>query len=156
MTQQTKLDPKLQKYLISIKEQCKPDPQELQRRIEDMKDRHVNYIEILDHGHLLVAQLQEKILNGYRYELGAYSYHSSGSGFVRVRLIKPDSVLQDELKTLEKEAEVQYNKEIESEINGRIEQLMQEAAEETAQKAAQAARKEQEEIRAKLKSFLLS
>ncbi|WP_338882524.1 hypothetical protein [Aeromonas hydrophila] len=156
MTKQIKIDPKLQEYLNSVKAQCKPDPQELQRRIDDAKARHLNYLEVFNHGHLLIVTLQEKIVEGYRYELGPYNYHAGGSGFIRIRLIKPESVIKKEIEQLERDIKCQYHKDLESQMNERVEQLMKDAAEEAAAAAAQAARKEQEEMAEKLKAFLLS
>lgn len=156
MTKQTKIDSKLESYLTEIKEQLKPDPVVLQAMIDDAKDRHLPYIEASDHGHLLMVKLQEKILQGYRYELSQFSYHGSGSGFIRIRLNKPDEILNQELSEIEAQVTARYHASLESQIEQKINELMKQAADEAVRAAEAAAAAEQEQMKLKLKQFLLS
>ncbi|HDZ8981171.1 hypothetical protein [Aeromonas sp. QDB20] len=156
MTTKKYIDPKIKEYLQQIKKEYQPDPSILQQRIDLAILRHPVFIECYDHGHIVMVDVQNKILEGYRYEPSPHAFYSSGLGMCRIRLNKPAAVVESELHQLRSEIEEEYRQEIEREIENRVNQLIAEAAAEREALAAQQAADDRASMARQLKEFLLS
>jgi len=106
---------------------------------------------------LLMNQIQDLILAGYRYDMSApqAAYLIGNTGHASVVLRKPDSVIEQELAGLKDLVKKEYAAELTTAMESEIETLMQNAANESQQRAMDAAIKEQEAIKQRLTNMLL-
>jgi len=106
---------------------------------------------------LLMNQIQDLILEGYRYEMSApqAAYLIGNTGNISIVLRKPESLIEKELVDLKGQVEKEYTGELTRAMESEIETLMQSAAIESQQKAMDTAIKEQEAIKQRLTNILL-
>ena len=147
-------DPELQDYLDKIAAKYQPNPEVLQRRIENAEARYNKFQNFADIPARLVDRLQTLILDGWRFHLSGPASVLANSSMISVTLQKPAPLIEMELKELRSKASDAYNNELFTAMESEIDVLMQQAAEDAQRKAEEQAESEQAAMRDRLRSLL--
>lgn len=147
-------DPELQAYLDRIAAKYQPNPEVLQRRIENAEARYNKFQNFADIPARLVDRLQTLILDGWRFHLSGPASVLANSSMISVTLQKPAPLIESELEELRSKASDAYNDELFTAMEREIDLLMQQAAEDSQRKAEEQAEAEQTAIRDRLRSLL--
>lgn len=106
---------------------------------------------------LAMQQLQERILEGWRYDIGIpQSVYLSGTGNMSVTLRKPASLVEQEIADLKRQVEEGYHNELAAEMEREVDKLVQDAADEAQHRAEEAAAAERDAMRQRLRDMLLT
>ncbi|EKL1154884.1 MULTISPECIES: hypothetical protein [Klebsiella] len=148
------IDPELQIFIDKIAAKYQPNPEVLQRRIENAEARYNKFQNFADIPARLVDRLQALILDGWRFHLSGPASVLANSSMISVTLQKPAPLIETELKELRSKASDSYTNELFSGMEREIDELMQQAAEDSQRKAEKQAEAEQAAMRDRLRSLL--
>ncbi|HHG9064946.1 TPA: hypothetical protein ACPYW1_002554 [Citrobacter freundii] len=151
---QNTLSPELQTYINNIAAKYQPDQEVLQRQIENAEARYPRTQQFSDIPTRLVDKLQSLILQGWRFCPSANSSVLSNAAMIAVTLHKPESVIEEELKTLHSKVSDAYHDQLFTAMEREIDELMYEAAQDAKQKAVQQAAAEEAAMRDQLRAAL--
>ena len=106
---------------------------------------------------LAMQQLQERILEGWRYDIGIpQSVYLAGTGNMSITLRKPAELVEQEITDLKRQVEDSYHNELAAAIEREVDKLVQDAADEAQRRAEEAAAAERDAMRQRLKDMLLT
>lgn len=148
------IDPELQTFIDKIAAKYQPNPEVLQRRIENAEARYNKFQNFADIPARLVDRFQTLILDGWRFHLSGPASVLANSSMISVTLQKPDPLIETELKELRSKVSDAYSDELFTAMEREIDVLMQQAAEDSHRKAKEQAEAEQAAMRDRLCSLL--
>lgn len=148
------IDPELQNFIDQIAAKYQPNPEVLQRRIENAEARYNQYQNFADIPARLVDKLQGLILSGWRFHLSGPASVLANSSMISVTLQKPAPLIEAELKELRSKSSDAYSDELFTSMERGIDELMQQAAEDSQRKAEEQVEAEQTAMRDRLRSLL--
>ncbi|WP_274240953.1 MULTISPECIES: hypothetical protein [unclassified Enterobacter] len=148
------IDPELQTFIDKIAAKYQPNPEVLQRRIENAEARYNKFQNFADIPARLVDRFQTLILDGWRFHLSGPASVLANSSMISVTLQKPDPLIETELKELRSKVSDAYSDELFTAMEREIDVLMQQAAEDSHRKAKEQAEAEQAAMRDRLRSLL--
>lgn len=106
---------------------------------------------------LAMQQLQERILEGWRYDIGIpQSVYLAGTGNMSITLRKPEMLVEKEIADLKHQVEGSYHNELAAALEREVDKLVQDAANEAQRRAEDAAAAERDAMRQRLKDMLLT
>ncbi|EGX6986491.1 hypothetical protein [Citrobacter portucalensis] len=106
---------------------------------------------------LALQQLQERILEGWRYDIGIpQSVYLAGTGNMSITLRKPSELVEREIAELKRQVEESYHNELAAAMEREVDKLVQDAADEAQLRAAEAVTAERDAMRQRLKDMLLT
>ncbi|EMW3188159.1 hypothetical protein AAEU20_000238 [Klebsiella quasipneumoniae] len=106
---------------------------------------------------LVIQQLQERILEGWRYDIGIpQSVYLAGTGNMSITLRKPAELVEKEIADLKRQVEESYHNELAAALEREVERLVQDAANEAQRRAEEAAAAERDAMRQRLRDMLLT
>ncbi|MCJ1861905.1 hypothetical protein, partial [Klebsiella quasipneumoniae] len=106
---------------------------------------------------LAIQQLQERILEGWRYDIGIpQSVYVAGTGNMSVTLRKPAVLMEQEIADLKRQVEEGYHNELAAAMEREVDKLVQDAANEAQRRAEEAAAAERDAMRQRLRDMLLT
>ncbi|VED53164.1 Uncharacterised protein [Raoultella terrigena] len=150
----------LQAFLNDAADRFKPDAAVLTARIDTAVQRY----EVTSTTQrfnapapLAMQQLQERILEGWRYDIGIpQSVYVSGTGNMSITLRKPASLVEQEIADLKRQVEEGYHNELAAAMEREVDKLVQDAANEAQRRAEEAAAAERDAMRQRLRDMLLT
>lgn len=150
----------LQAFMTEAAARFKPDAAVLAARIDIAVKRH-NATSTTQRFNapapLAMQQLQELILEGWRYDIGIpQSVYLAGTGNMSITLRKPESLVEREIADLKRQVEDAYHNELSAALEREVDKLVQDAAEEAQRIAEEAATAERDTMRQRLKDMLLT
>ncbi|QXC09078.1 hypothetical protein [Aeromonas sp. FDAARGOS 1408] len=155
------MDKKLESMLTKIKEKYKFNQSEqdeyVTRNLDGYESLPIHTHAVQNtHAFLVLQEMQELILKGYRFVGTAPHSCYFGVANNQVTLMLPDNVIQENMEQKRQELISEFEQQRLAAIDKEVQILMASAAEEAEAKAAAALKKEQDEMANRLKSFLLS
>ncbi|GEM_PF-1556637 len=153
-------DSDLQAFMTEAAARFKPDAAVLAARIETAIQRYTA-TSTTQRFHapapLAMQQLQERILEGWRYDIGIpQSVYLTGTGNMSITLRKPAELVEREIADLKRQVEDTYHNELAAALEREVEKLVQDAADEARRRTEEAAAAERDAMRQRLKDMLLS
>ncbi|HIH2382572.1 TPA: hypothetical protein ACYKT2_002488 [Klebsiella aerogenes] len=153
-------DSDLQAFLSETADPFNPDAAVLAARIDIAVKRH-NATSTTQKFNapaaLAMQQLQERILEGWRYDIGIpQSVYVTGTGNMSITLRKPASLVEQEITDLKRQVEDAYHNELAAAIEREVDKLVQDAADEAQRRSEEAAAAERDAMRQRLKDMLLT
>lgn len=150
----------LQAFMNDAADRFKPDAAVLAARIDTAVQRY----EVTSTTQrfnaptpLAMQQLQERILEGWRYDIGIpQSVYLAGTGNMSITLRKPAELVEQEITDLKRQVEDSYHNELAAAIEREVDKLVQDAADEAQRRAEEAAAAERDAMRQRLKDMLLT
>ena len=150
----------LQAFMNDAADRFKPDAAVLAARIDTAVQRY----EVTSTTQrfnaaapLAIQQLQERILEGWRYDIGIpQSVYVAGTGNMSITLRKPASLVEQEIADLKRQVEEGYHNELAAAMERKVDKLVQDAANEAQRRAEEAAAAERDAMRQRLRDMLLS
>ena len=150
----------LQAFLSEAADRFKPDATVLAARINTAVQRY----EVTSTTQrfnaaapLAIQQLQERILAGWRYDIGIpQSVYLAGTGNMSITLRKPESLVEQEITDLKRKVEESYHNELAAAMEREVDKLVQDAANEAQRLAEEAAAAERDAMRQRLRNMLLT
>ena len=159
-TVQSAAESDLKAFLSEAAERFKPDANVLAARIDAAVLRYTatsTTQRFNAPAALAIQQLQERILDGWRYDIGIpQSVYLAGTGNISVTLRKPAELVELEIADLKRQVEDSYHNELSSVLEREVDKLVQDAANETQRRAEEAVAAEREAMRHRLKDMLLA
>lgn len=159
-TVQRAADSDLQAFMREAADRFKPDAAVLAARIETAVQRYTatNTTQRFNApAALAMQQLQERILKGWRYDIGIpQSVYLAGTGNMSITLRKPESLVEQEITDLKRQVEESYHNELTAALEREVERLVQDAANEAQRLAEEAAAAEHDAMRQRLRDMLLT
>lgn len=149
------IDPELQIFIDKIAAKYQPNPEVLQRRIENAEARYNKFQNFADIPARMVDRLQALILDGWRFHLSGPASVLANPSMISVTLQKPAPLIETELKELRSKASDSYTNELFSGMEREIDELMQQAAVDSQRKAEEQAEAEQAAMRDRLRTLLI-
>lgn len=153
-------DSDLQAFLSEAAERFKPDATILAARIDTAVQRYTasNTTQRFHAAApLALQQLQERILEGWRYDIGIpQSVYLAGTGNMSITLRKPAELVEREIAELKRQVEESYHNELSAAMEREVDKLVQDAADEAQLRAEEAAAAERDAMRQRLKDMLLT
>lgn len=153
-------DSDLQMFMTEAAARFKPDAAVLAARIDTAVQRYnaTNTTQRFNApAALAMQQLQERILEGWRYDIGIpQSVYVSGAGNMSITLRKPAELVEREITDLKRQVEDSYHNELAAAIEREVDKLVQDAADEAQRRAEEAAAAERDAMRQRLKDMLLT
>ncbi len=150
----------LQVFMSEAAERFRPDIAVLEARIDVAIQRYTatsTTQRFNAPAPLAIQQLQERILEGWRYEIGIpQSVYIAGTGNMSITLRKPESLVEHEIADLKRQVEDSYHKELAAALDREVDRLVQDAANEAQRLAEETACAERESMRQHLKDMLLA
>lgn len=151
----------LQAFLSEAAERFKPDATVLAARIDTTVQRYTatsTTQRFNAPAALAMQQLQERILEGWRYDIGIPQsvYLAGSTGNISITLRKPAELVEQEMTDLKRQVEDEYHRELANGLERELDKLVQDAANETQRRAEEAAVAEREAMRHRLKDMLLT
>lgn len=150
----------LQAFLNEAADRFKPDAAVLAARIDTAVQRYTatsTTQRFNAAAPLAIQQLQERILEGWRYDIGIpQSVYLAGTGNMSITLRKPAELVEREIADLKRQVEDAYHNELAAAIEREVEKLVQDAADEARRRTEEAAAAERDAMRQRLKDMLLS
>ncbi|HDS5966780.1 hypothetical protein Q8726_07980 [Raoultella ornithinolytica] len=150
----------LQTFLNEAADRFKPDAGVLAQRIETAVQRYTatNTTQRFNApAALAMQQLQERILEGWRYDIGIpQSVYLAGTGNMSITLRKPELLVEQEIADLKRQVEDSYHNELAAAMKREIDKLTHEAAEEAQRLAEEAVAAERDAMRQRLREMLLT
>ena len=159
-TAQSAAESDLQAFLSEAADRFKPDATVLAARINTAVQRY----EVTSTTQrfnaaapLAIQQLQERILEGWRYDIGIpQSVYVAGTGNMSITLRKPAELVEREIADLKRQVEDAYHNELSATLEREVDKLVQDAANEAQRRAEEAAAAERDAMRQRLKDMLLT
>ena len=159
-TAQSAAESDLQAFLSEAADRFKPDATVLAARINTAVQRY----EVTSTTQrfnaaapLAIQQLQERILEGWRYDIGIpQSVYVAGTGNMSITLRKPAELVEQEIADLKRQVEEGYHNELAAAQEREVDKLVQDAANEAQRRAEEAAAAERDAMRQRLRDILLS
>ncbi|ROR03375.1 hypothetical protein [Erwinia sp. JUb26] len=150
----------LQAFMTEAAARFKPDAAVLAARIDIAVKRH-NATSTTQKFNapaaLAMQQLQERILEGWRYDIGIpQSVYVAGTGNMSITLRKPAELVEQEITDLKRQVEESYHNELAAALEHEVDKLVQDAAEEAQLRAEEAAAAERDAMHQRLKDMLLT
>lgn len=159
-TAQRAADSDLQAFLREASDRFKPDAAVLAARIDIAVKRHTATSATQKFNApaaLLMQQLQERILEGWRYDISIpQSIYLAGTGNMSITLRKPAMLVEQEIIDLKHQVEDSYHNELATEMELEVDKLVQDAANEAQRRAEEAAATEHDAMRQRLRDMLLT
>lgn len=159
-TTQKAADSDLQAFLSDAADRFKPDSAVLAARIDTAVQRYTatsTTQRFNAAAPLAIQQLQKKILEGWRYDIGIpQSVYVAGTGNMGITLRKPAELVEQEIATLKQQVEDTYNNELVDALEHEVDKLIQDAANEAQRRAEEAATAESNAMRQRLSDMLLN
>lgn len=150
----------LQVFLSEAAERFKPDATALAARIDTTVQRYIatsTTQRFNAPAPLAMQQLQERILEGWRYDIGIpQSVYIAGTGNMSVTLRKPAELVEQEVTDLKRQVEESYHNELADGLEREVDKLVQDAASEAQCRAEEAAAAERDAMRQRLRNMLLT
>lgn len=150
----------LQAFLNEAADRFKPDAAVLAARIDTAVKRYTatsTTQRFNAAAPLAIQQLQERILEGWRYDIGIpQSVYVAGTGNMSITLRKPAELVEQERADLKRQVEDTYHNELAAAIEREVDKLVQDAADEAQRRAEEAAAAERDAMRQRLKDMLLT
>ncbi|HHX5675268.1 hypothetical protein ACQJ1X_27030 [Klebsiella pneumoniae] len=150
----------LQAFLNEAADRFKPDAAVLAARIDTAVQRYTatsTTQRFNAAAPLAIQQLQERILEGWRYDIGIpQSVYITGTGNMSITLRKPAELVEQERADLKRQVEDTYHNELAAAIEREVDKLVQDAADEAQRRAEEAAAAERDAMRQRLKDMLLT
>ncbi|HID7392888.1 TPA: hypothetical protein ACXHUI_005714 [Klebsiella pneumoniae] len=150
----------LQAFLSEAADRFKPDAAVLAARIDTAVQRYTA-TSITQRFNapaaLAIQQLQERILEGWRYDIGIpQSVYVAGTGNMSITLRKPAELVAQEIIDLKRQVEEGYHNELAATMEREVDKLVQDAANEAQRRAEEAATAERDAMRQRLRDMLLT
>lgn len=159
-TAQRAAESDLQAFLNEAADRFKPDAEVLAQRIETAVQRYTATSatqRFSAPAALAMQQLQERILEGWRYDIGIpQSVYLAGTGNMSITLRKPKLLVEQEIADLKRQVEDSYHNELAAAMEREIDKLTHEAAEEAQRLAEEAVAAERDAMRQRLREMLLT
>lgn len=153
-------DSDLQAFLSEAAERFKPDANALAARMDTAIQRYTatsTTQRFNAPAALAIQQLQERILAGWRYDIGIpQSVYLAGTGNMSITLRKPESLVEQEITDLKRKVEESYHNELAAAMEREVDKLVQDAANEAQRLAEEAASAERDAMRQRLRNMLLT
>ncbi len=150
----------LQAFLSEAAERFKPDATVLAARIDTAVQRYTATSRTQRFNApaaLAMQQLQERILEGWRYDIGIpQSVYLTGTGNMSITLRKPAELVEREITDLKRQVEDEYHRELANAMEREVDKLVQDAADEARRRTEEAAAAERDTMRQRLKDILLT
>ena len=150
----------LQAFLSEAADRFKPDAAVLAARIDTAVQRYTatsTTQRFNAAAPLAIQQLQERILAGWRYDIGIpQSVYLAGTGNMSITLRKPESLVEQEITDLKRKVEESYHNELAAAMEREVDKLVQDAANEAQRRAEEAAAAERDAMRQRLRDMLLT
>lgn len=150
----------LQAFLSEAADRFKPDDAVLAARIDTAVQRYTatNTTQRFNApAALAMQQLQERILEGWRYDIGIpQSVYLAGTGNMSITLRKPAELVAQEITNLKRQVEESYHNELAAVLEREVDKLVQDAANEAQRRAEEAAAAESHAMRQRLCDMLLT
>lgn len=150
----------LQAFMNDAADRFKPDAAVLAARIDTAVQRYTatsTTQRFNAAAPLAMQQLQERILEGWRYDIGIpQSVYLAGTGNMSITLRKPESLVEQEITDLKRKVEESYHNELAAAMEREVDKLVQDAANEAQRRAEEAAAAERDAMRQRLRDMLLS
>ncbi|VUT06820.1 MULTISPECIES: hypothetical protein [Klebsiella/Raoultella group] len=150
----------LQAFMTEAAARYKPDAAVLAARINTAVQRYevTSTIQRFNAAApLAIQQLQERILEGWRYDLGIpQSVYVAGTGNMSITLRKPAELVEREIADLKWQVEDAYHNELSATLEREVDKLVQDAANEAQRRAEEAAAAERDAMRQRLRNMLLT
>ena len=150
----------LQAFLNEAADRFKPDAAVLAARIDTAVQRYTatsTTQRFNAAAPLAIQQLQERILAGWRYDIGIpQSVYLAGTGNMSITLRKPESLVEQEITDLKRKVEESYHNELAAAMEREVDKLVQDAANEAQRRAEEAAAAERDAMRQRLRDMLLT
>lgn len=150
----------LQAFLSEAAERFKPDAAVLAARIDTAVHRYTaasTTQRFNAPAALVMQQLQERILEGWRYDIGIpQSVYVAGTGNMSVTLRKPAELVEQEITDLKRQVEESYHNELADGLEREVDKLVQDAANEAQRRAEEAVAAERDAMRQRLRNMLLT
>ncbi|HBS6520944.1 TPA: hypothetical protein MAM88_001799 [Klebsiella pneumoniae] len=154
-------DSDLQTFMTEAAARFKPDAAVLAARIDTAVQRYTAS-STTQRFHaaaapLAIQQLQERILEGWRYDTGIpQSVYVAGTGNMSITLRKPAELVEREIADLKRQVEDTYHNELAAAMEREVDKLVQDAANEAQRRAEEAAAAERNAMRQRLRDMLLT
>lgn len=153
-------DSDLQAFMTEAAARYKPDATVLAARIDTAVQRYTatsTTQRFNAPAPLAMQQLQERILEGWRYDIGIpQSVYVAGTGNMSITLRKPASLVEQEIADLKRQVEESYHNELAAALEREVDKLVQDAANEAQRRAEELAAAERDAMRQRLKDMLLT
>lgn len=150
----------LQAFLSEAAERFKPDATILTARIDTAVQRHKatsTTQKFNAPAALAMQQLQERILEGWRYDIGIpQSVYLAGTGNMSITLRKPAELVELEIADLKRQVEDSYHNELSSALEREVDKLVQDAADEAQRRTEETVAAERDVMRQRLRDMLLT
>ena len=150
----------LQAFMNDAADRFKPDAAVLAARIDTAVQRYFvtsTTQRFNAPAPLAMQQLQERILEGWRYDIGIpQSVYLAGTGNMSITLRKPAELVEQEITDLKRQVEDSYHNELAAAIEREVDKLVKDAADEAQRRAEEAAAAEHDAMRQRLKDMLLT
>ena len=159
-TAQSAAESDLQTFMTEAAARYKPDAAVLAARINTAVQRYTSTSTTQRFNAaapLAIQQLQERILEGWRYDIGIpQSVYVAGTGNMSITLRKPAELVEREIADLKRQVEDAYHNELSATLEREVDKLVQDAANEAQRRAEEAAAAERDAMRQRLKDMLLT
>lgn len=160
-TGQSAAETDLQAFLSEAAERFKPDAAVLAARIDTAVRRYTatsTTQRFNAPAALAMQQLQERILKGWRYDIGIPQsvYLAGSTGNISITLRKPVELVEREITDLKRQVEDEYHRELANAMEREVDKLVQDAADEARRRTEEAAAAERDTMRQRLKDILLT
>lgn len=159
-TAQSAAESDLQAFVTEAAARYKPDAAVLAARINTAVQRYTSTSTTQRFNAaapLAIQQLQERILEGWRYDIGIpQSVYVAGTGNMSITLRKPAELVEREIADLKRQVEDAYHNELSATLEREVDKLVQDAANEAQRRAEEAAAAERDAMRQRLKDMLLT
>ena len=159
-TAQSAAESDLKAFMTEAATRYKPDAAVLAARIDTAVQRYTatsTTQRFNAAAPLAIQQLQERILEGWRYDIGIpQSVYVAGTGNMSITLRKPAELVEREIAGLKRQVEEGYHNELAAAMEREVDKLVQDAANEAQRRAEEAAAAERDAMRQRLRDILLS
>ncbi|HDH7833651.1 hypothetical protein [Klebsiella pneumoniae] len=153
-------DDALNTFLSEASERFKPNAEILAQRVAVAVQRYMaaNTTQRFNAPvALMMQQLQERILDGWRYDIGIpQSVYVAGTGNMSITLRKPMELVEKEIADLKRQIEDTYHNELAAALEREVDKLIQDAANEAQHRAEEAAAAERDAMRQRMRDMLLT
>lgn len=153
-------DDALNAFLSEASERFKPNAEILARRVVAAVQRYMatNTTQRFNApAALMMQQLQERILDGWRYDIGIpQSVCLASAGNMSVTLRKPAALVEQQIADIKSQVEDSYRDELANAMEHEVDKLVQDAADDAQRRAEEAAAAERDVMRQRLRDMLLN
>lgn len=153
-------DDALNAFLSEASERFKPNAEILAQRVVAAVQRYMatNTTQRFNTpAALMMQQLQERILDGWRYDIGIpQSVYLASAGNMSVTLRKPAALVEQQIADIKSQVEDSYHDELANAMEHEVDKLVQDAADDAQRRAEEAAAAERNAMRQHLRDMLLN